>query len=231
MIGAAHGSAVRYIGPRQIVIDGKPTPTPTWEPDRSFAGQTVVIIGSGPSLADLPLAVLKGHRFIAVNSACRVVRPIASADDPLYFTDNSWQENRPHLSDDWPGPLIAANRNAKARLGDRLRHLDVTALCWRLGAFPDHAQASSGHIAACLAADMGATRIVLYAFEAAAVNGRTHGHGDYVTDDLSVFTDRFVPGWNGLAGVFARAGVDVINATPGGAIEVFPRMSLADALC
>lgn len=213
---------MRYVGPRQIVIDDRPTPTPYWEPERLFVGLEVAVIGGGPSLARVDLARLAGQRFIVVNSGCRRLLEIATADDILYFTDNSWNENRPDLARSWPGMVVTANRNAKARLGDAVRYIDVTALTIAMGAAPDYVQASSGHIAACLAARMGATRIVLLAFEGRAIAGQTHGHADYSQHDTGVFEERFLPGWRGLEAAFVRLGVEVVNATPDSAIECFP---------
>lgn len=221
---------IRYVGARQIIIDERPTPVPFWEPDRSFDGMAVVIIGGGPSLADLDLECLRGHRFIAINSGCRKVRPIATADDPLYFTDNSWNENRPELALDWPGPVITSNRNAKARLGNAVRRIDFADLVGRIGVLPDHVGASSGHSAACLAAVMGASRIVLIGFEAGAVNGRSHGHADYYQHDMAAFEERYLPAWRSLSVAFGRMGVEVINATLCSAIKDFPVMTLRDAL-
>lgn len=215
---------MRYVGPRHIVIDDAPTPVPFWEPDRSFDGQTVVIIGGGPSLATFDLAGLYGLRFIVVNSGCRRLMPVATKDDILYFTDNSWHENRPELASDWPGPVICANRHVKARMGDAVRYIDVRDLTVRIGALPDFVQASSGHIAASLAVIMGAKRLVLMAFEGQAVNGQTHGHGDYTQTDVSAFTERFLPGWQGLARAFERMGVEVLNATPNSAVDCFPHV-------
>lgn len=222
---------MRYVGPRHIVMDDNPTPVPFWHPDRSFDGMTVTLIGGGPSHAAADLDQLRGHRFIAVNSSCRKVRPIATPDDPLYFSDNSWNVNRPDLAADWPGPVITCNRHTKARLGDTVRRLDVMEITERFGAMVDHVQASSGHIAACLAALMGARRIVLLGFECQAVDGRTHGHNDYhQLDDLPTFTERFIPGWRGLAPVFLRMGVEVVNASPQSAVQCFPMATLAEAL-
>lgn len=221
---------MRYVGPRQVVIDDQPTPVPFWAPDRSFAGLTVVLVGGGPSHGALDLDVLAGHRFIAVNSSCRKVRPIATADDPLYFSDNSWNENRPELAAHWPGPVITSNRNTKARLGDAVRRLDVSDLANRLQAWPDYVYASSGHGAACLAVAMGAARLVLIGFEGRIVNGRSHGHDDYVQQDAGDYVERFVPAWTGLAAVFTRLGVSVINATPHSAIKAFPIADLREAL-
>ena len=221
---------MRYVGERHIVIDDRPAPTPLWAPDRSLAGAAVVLIGGGPSLADLDLAALSGHRFIAINSGCRKVRPIVTPADPLYFSDNSWNENRPELARDWPGPVITCNRHAKARLGDVVRYINVLALTESMQVMADRVQASSGHIAACLAAEMGAVRIILVGFECRLVAGRSHGHADYSHQDATDYEERFLPGWRALGPAFADRGVEVINATPGSAIQEFPFTPLREAL-
>lgn len=221
---------MRYVGERRIVIDGAPTPVPFWSPDRSFDGLAVVIVGGGPSHAAIDLDVLRGHRFVAINSACRKVRPIATPADALYFTDNSWNERRPELAAGWPGLVISSNRNVKARLGDAVRRIDIDELTLTMQVRPDFAQASSGHSGACLAAIMGARRLVLVGFEARAIDGRTHGHIDYTQPEPEAFKERFIPGWRALAPQFARLGVEVINATPESAVDCFPFRPLAEAL-
>ena len=223
---------IRYIGPRRIVIDGNPTPVPFWAPDLAFEGMTVVLIGGGPSHGRLDLRLLTGHRFIAINSSCRKVQPIATAEDILYFTDNSWSEHYPALLQGWPGPIVTSNRNTKARLGDAVRRLDISALTAAMQVVSDRVQASSGHSAACLAAIMGARRIVLVGFEGQAVDGRTHGHADYRQHDTGIFVARFLPGWRSLAPAFERMGVEIVNATPAAdsAIRDFRFASLTEAL-
>lgn len=221
---------MRYVGPRHIVIDDKPTPVPFWDPPRAFDGMTVTLIGGGPSHVAFDLQLLRGHRFIAINSGCRRVRPIARAEDMLYFTDNSWNVNHPELLDTWPGMAVCANRHAKARLGDAVLRIDPYRLVEFMVAAPDHVMASSGHMAASLAALMGARRIVLIGFEGGPVNGRTHGHNDYPQQNLEAYEERFLPGWAGIAPAFVRLGVEVINATPGSVIREFPFIPLAEAL-
>lgn len=221
---------MRYVGPRHYVIDDEPAPVPFWSPDDSFAGQTVTVIGGGPSLADLDLDELTGHPFIAVNSGCRKVHPIARPTDPLYFSDNSWSASHPELLTTWPGPVVTSNRNTKARLGDAVKRLDLADMITRLGAFGDDVYTSSGHAAACLAAVMGAKKILLLGFEAQAVNGRTHGHEDYHQHDMAAFKDRYLPAWRGLVSVFTRNGVAVLNVTPGSAIKDFPFATLKEGL-
>lgn len=221
---------MRYVGPRQVVIDDMPAPVPCWDLDRRYAGLTVVLVGGGPSHAVASLRALRHHCLIAINSACRRVRPIATAHDMLFFSDNSWAENRPFLLDDWPGPVVTSNRNTKARLGDAVHRIDITALTLAIGAAPDFVQASSGHTAACLAAIMGARRIVLTGFECRMVDGRSHGHHDYADHDTNHYRERFLPGWAVLAPVLAGMGVQVLNASPESAIPDFPIVPLAEAL-
>ena len=222
---------MRYVAARHIVIDDRPTPVPFWKPDQSFTGKTVTIVGGGPSHAAFNLALLAGRRFIAVNSSCRAVRPIATEADPIYFSDNSWNANRPSLAANWPGPVMTCNRNTKARLGDAVRRIDVSALTMLFRVLPDYVQASSGHVAACLAVAMGARRLVLIGFECTAVGGRTHGHSDYdQSGDMPAYPDRFIPGWWGLAPAFDRMGVEVLNATPHSLITCFPTTDIAEAL-
>lgn len=212
---------MRYVGPRHIVIDGNPAPVPFWVP-APWGEATATIVGGGPSHVAIPAEAYRGRRFIAVNSACRHVRPVATAKDILYFSDNSWSERFEGLIRDWPGIVVTSNRNTKARLGPLVNRLDLTALTAYAGVRSDYVQASSGHTAACLAAMMGAAQLVLIGFEGGYVNGRSHGHTDYVQHDEHAFRERFLPGWTGLAPAFRRLGVKVWNATPQSAVTDFP---------
>lgn len=221
---------MRYVAPRHIVVDAEPAPVPFWPWDRRFAGLTVVLVGGGPSHAAADLAALRGHCLIAINSSCRKVRPIATPHDMLIFSDNSWSENHPALLTDWPGPVVTSNRNTKARLGNAVLRLDITALTEAIGVGPDFVQASTGHTAAALAAEMGARRVVLIGFECRMVSGRSHGHTDYLDHDPAHYAERFLPGWRHLAPALAARGVEVVNATPDSAITEFPFLPLAEAL-
>ena len=219
---------MRYVGPRHVVIDDQPADVSFWEPDRSYEGQTVVLVGGGPSHATCA-DTLRGHRFIAINSSCRAVRDIATPADMLYFTDNSWAEFHEDLIRGWPGPVVCSNRHAKARLGTLVRRVDPLALTDWIGVPSDFAMASSGHLAATLAVRMGAVRVVLIGFECQVVDGRSHGHSDYPQRNDEVFEDRFLPGWRFLGPALARR-ADIINATPQSAIREFRHLPLAQAL-
>lgn len=221
---------MRYVGPRHFHVDARDPPPAHWAWGQDFAGQVVTIIGNGPSLAAVSPEALRGHRHIAINSACRWAAPIATAEDVLYFADNSWNENHPALAAAWRGVVVTCNRYAAARLAPRARLLDVTALSVAAAGNPDHLHASSAHTAAVLAAAMGAARVVLLGMDGRSVAGRSHWHGDYRSDDSSVYADRFIPGWLGVGHVVDAMGVEIVNATPDSAVVGIPFVPLCKAL-
>lgn len=200
-----------------------------WRWDHSLAGSTVVVVGNGPSLARFTPDQIAGHRLIAINSACRWAAPVATADDLLYFADNSWSENHPELAPSWPGIVITSNRYAAARLQPFARRLDVTALTEAVRVHPDATHASSGHTAAALAAAMGARRVVLLGFDCGIRAGRAQWHDDYRETDAAVYVERMAPGWRDLVPGLSRMGCEVVNATPGSSASV-PFMDIASAL-
>lgn len=220
---------MRMVGPRHFVDDGTPFPE-AWQWGQDFAGMTVVVLGNGPSLADFTPDQVAGFRLIAINSACRWAAPAATADDMLFFHDNSWNANHPALAEAWPGVIVTSNRYAAARLAPHARRLDVTALTETVRIHPDATHASSGHTAAALAAAMGARRVVLLGFDGGPRNGRAQWHDDYRETDLHVYAERMLPGWADLVPGLERIGCEVINATPGSAIAAAPFLDLAAAL-
>lgn len=221
---------MRYVGPRHFHIDPRDPPPAAWEWGRGFAGQVVTIIGNGPSLGSVSPEALRGHRHVAINSACRWAAPIVTADDFLYFADNSWNENHPALAAAWRGVIVTCNRYAAARLAPRARLLDVTALSLAVRGNPDHLHASSAHTAAVLAAAMGAARVVLLGMDGRIVAGRSHWHDDYQSMDPSPYADRFIPGWFGVARVVESLGAEIVNATPDSAVLGIPFLPLPKAV-
>ncbi len=220
---------MRMVGPRHFVEDGTPFPEP-WQWGPGFVGETVVIVGNGPSLADFRPEQVAGHRLIAINHACAWAAPVARTDDFLFFHDNSWNENHPALAAAWPGVIVTSNRYAAARLAPRARRLDVMALTEAVRIHPDATHASSGHTAAALAAAMAAVRVVLLGFDGGFRGARSAWHDAYREADDTVYRERMLPGWTDLVPGLARLGCEVVNATPGSAITAAPYCDLAAAL-
>lgn len=221
---------IRYLGPRHIIVEKNQSPIAYWDLEKEKMDELVVIIGGGPSHGSMDERLLKNIQFIAVNSACKKVRNIAKEKDLLYFSDNSWSERFLGHIQTWPGKVITSNRNTKVRLRNLVERLDINSLTEFMEVKSDYVQASSGHTSACLAARLGAKKIVLIGFECKAIDGRTHGHDDYKTDDLAPFRERYLLAWNELSIRFKEFGIKVINSTPDSEIKDFEFIPLEQAI-
>lgn len=212
------------------MIDNEPTPVPFWVPEKVFENQTILIVGGGPSIDEIDLNDVNGKRFIVVNSSCRKLRPIATENDWLYFSDNSWSERFEDLIRNWPGIKATSNRNVKMRLKELVYRIDLEWIIESLKVNSTHVYNSSGHAAACLAATLGAKRIVLIGFECMLIDGKSHGHKDYTQGDISTFNSRYIPSWEALSIIFKEYNIQVINSTPTSMVTCFPYLPLGEAV-
>src|SRR5262245_64746309 len=62
------------------------SPSPFWTVSQEWPGETVFIVGGGPSVLGQDLEALRGRRVIVINSSCFAM-PWA---DLLYFGDWRW---------------------------------------------------------------------------------------------------------------------------------------------
>ncbi len=205
-----------------------------WDPDVRFAGQTVFVVGGGPSLRGFDFDRLRGRSVIAVNSA-GYDAPFA---DVLLFNDNSWFEANRALVDGWAGLVVTPSGHAKRAAPERLTRIAVGEhFGFSVGRSPVRAGNSSGQTAVALAIAMGAARVILLGFDMRAVDGVTHYHLDrplYTAEHMaraaSDYASNFLPGWVGWAADARSAGCTVLNATPGSALSEFPMVEPEDVL-
>ncbi len=226
------GKGFRYVSERHIVIDENPTPAGFWNLKRIYEDKTVLVLGGGPSHVEVDLNLLSNCRLIAVNSSCRKVMGIATEEDILYFSDNSWSEIYKGLIDAWPGLVVTSNRNTKVRLGNLVHRLDLQDLTEYMQIKSDYVQGSSGHTAVCLGIRLGAKKIILTGFECDPnpSSGKTHGHGDYSQENIHAFEERYIPGWTAMAKRFRELGCEVINSTLNSKVRDFTFVSLEQAI-
>ncbi|MGE3932362.1 MAG: hypothetical protein AB7F67_03880 [Rhodospirillaceae bacterium] len=228
-----------------------------WPVPPLWAGDTVLILGGGPSLADLAPRLDKGPlnplpswegaggggasrvRVLAINDAF-LLAPWA---DALYFCDLRWWhgvQNRPHLKrpfDAFPG-LVVTLDNLQLRDRDpRIRCLanmgwdekaGHTGLFDRpWGVF--HGR-NSGYQAIHLAVHAGARRILLAGYDMRpAPDGRANWHRNHETPaNPGAYDAVMLPSFPFLAAACAARGVEVINVTPGSALTAFPAGRLED---
>ena len=209
-------------------------------PCGEWANETAFLLAGGPSLLGFNAEVLRGAgRVVTVNDSWRLA-PWAAVH---YFCDASWYhlqltQNR-HSTDGhtdfhthrfegfWVSGSYAAfdvHPYVRAlRLGGRTGLSDDPAVL-RHGS-------NSGYQAINLAYLYGALRIILLGYDMHVVANRTHWHNESRPDDFAgIMRNTMLPTFETLVEPLARAGVEVVNATPGSAISCWPCAALADVL-
>lgn len=164
-------------------------------------------------------------RVLAVNNTWSLV-PWASA---MYAGDRQWWD-RYGDQVTFTGPKWTRDHVAASRFGLRWVALaNGKGLCTKPGFV--NSGGNSGFQAINLAWHFGARQIVLLGFDMHRNSG-AHWHGEH--DGMISAPAMHIPAWRSAMDPLARdlryAGVHVINATPGTALECFPKMELFEAL-
>lgn len=211
-----------------------------WTASAIWRGATVVCAAPGPSLTApvcdrLRVKRLLGEvRVLAVGDAYRLL-PWA---DAVYHADTAWW----HLH--WPqvGRLAAmkvtiGERQNDGRVAGPVAYGGVLYLAnaGPNGFDPDPAclrtGLHSGYQALHLAAHTGAAKVLLVGYDTRLVDGRRHFFGEH-PEPLNRDSPypQFAAAYREIAGPLAERGVEVLNCTPGSAIQDFPFKTLEDAL-
>jgi len=192
-----------------------------------FEGETVYIIGGGPSLKNFDFRQLAGSKTIAINKAIF----FHTQADVLYWTDvrfYTWYKNE---IDNYKGLKFALKAG-----GQYTNDIKVLKKGKAYGLETDRQTLAhgnnSGYAAINLAYHLGAKRIILLGFDMAS-NGRdSHFHDGYPTRAAGnkMFQDKFLPGFKQLATELDGSGITILNASPYSKLTVFPKITLEQAL-
>jgi hypothetical protein len=213
-------------------------PDGCWNPPAMWEGETVFIIGGGPSLAGMDLSPLHGRCVLGVNAAWELGPWVKVT----YFGDKKfWTWNHARLTD-YPGLIVTSlprdvfehPRVKSVRRQNRL------GIHWRTR---EHIMwnRNSGASAINLALHFGAARAVLLGFDMQRVEGAPNGghnwHGSHQTQPKpTVYKGRFIASFDAIKRDLAdmenstQRRMEVVNATPGGALETFRRVKLEDVI-
>ncbi|WP_287497943.1 hypothetical protein [Pandoraea sp. CB10b_02] len=177
---------------------------------RRWDGEIAVCIGSGPSLSkvDCDLIGTTSARTIAINSSWQMA-PFA---DVIYAGDAAWWQA--HIS------------GISAR-GERWTCSRVAAREFGLHLHDASGPYSSGLRAIELAAQFGASRIVLIGFDC-SVKGGSHWHGDHAKTKNP--DARLCELWKKQFAGLRFDEVEIINASRQSELDCFPRLDLEQAL-
>jgi hypothetical protein len=217
--------------------------TPSLPPDvlldtvpRSFEGQPVVCIGTGPSLTKDDVASLQGQaKVIAINDAYAW----APWADVLYAADAAWwQTHKAALA--FAGEKYTVVSPAKIADGvkfpgvKRLRHagyrglsLQPDRLCLGLAG-----GCNSGYQAINLAVLMGASKILLLGYDMQRdANRRAHFFGKHPAPlSNSSPYELMARAFKDLVEPLKHLGIPIVNCTRETALTAFPRQPLHEAL-
>ena len=192
-----------------------------------FPGETVYIIGGGPSLKNFDFRTLIGKKTIAINKAIIY----HSTADVLYWTDGrfyTWFKNE---VDSYKGLKFAL------KPGSQYTH-DIKVLRkgkpYGLEVDPQTLAHgfNSGYAAINLAYHLGAKRIILLGFDMTNDGTETHFHDGYPTRAAGnkVYQDKFLPGFKQLSSDMRKSGIEVLNASQHSRLSEFPIITLNQAL-
>jgi hypothetical protein len=188
-----------------------------------WAGQTVAVIGSGPSLtaADLELVRKAGWRTIVTNRTWE----LAPWADALFAHDlKFWTAHGDRIEREFAGRLFSI----KTRGRKRVEALD-SACRWFTS------PANSGAAALSIAIGSGARRIVLLGMDCqAAPDGARHWHAPYAAGVDGATNAASMPKWPAMFATIARRAekqaTPVINCSRATALTCFPRRALEAVL-
>lgn len=205
-----------------------------WRVPRAWDGDTVAVLGGGPSLTldQVDAVRAAGWRCVVINNSY-LIAPWA---DLLYFCDSrwwGWHRERAEFKA-WAGWIVTMDNTNLPAIDPRIRcvrntgrhGVDLNPHSIRNGA-------NSGYQVINILLHLGAARAVLLGYDMRHVGPRTHWHaGHEAKVPPGVFASLMIPEFNALPAALAKAGVtmDIINCTPGSALTAFPVRDLQDVI-
>lgn len=225
------------------------------EVTRAWEDQVVIVIGGGPSLTPEQIERVGAWRererirCIAVNDAYL----IAPFSDLLYFADGAWwrwhAQGIPRLKlgmtrgmvreafEDFRGERCSLESSRAMICDERvhfLRNRDRPHHRAAISTEPDRVGSGrhSGFQALNVAILSGARRVALIGFDGRPnpLDGETHWHGGHLTTPHPAAWDLIQRSFNDARDAIAATGVDVVNCSPGSAINAFRAIALEQVL-
>ena len=216
------------IEPKKVISYPKRNKSlPTRPVERIWDGETVFLIGGGPSLKDADWNKLAGKKTIAINKSF-ISYPNA---DILYWTDSRFYSWYKQKIDEYQGlkytVRYSVNLTDDVKLLNRGKRYGLETRNDTIA----HGN-NSGYAAINLAYHLGAKRIVLLGYDMGNVKGESHFHGGYpikATND-DIYEKQFIPGFDQLKDELKEKNIEVWNACLTSKLLAFPKISLRRGL-
>ncbi len=205
-----------------------------WAPFLAWVGETVVIIGGGPSLRGFDWGRIHHMNVIGCNDAYKLGEWV----DVVFFADNPFYRSHQEALEKLEQPVVSiTTQDCDSPHIMQLQRENLGACLWkdsdRVGFYMN-----AGNSAIGLAAKFGARRIILLGFDhKLGTDGKANWHPPSTArsgevKQTEVPFDKFQNGAQMLArdlGAFFPD-VEVLNAGPDSDLDVFPHVFLEDVL-
>jgi hypothetical protein len=189
-----------------------------------WQGETIFLVGGGPSVAGQNIKLLRGRKVIAVNSSFVIV-PSA---DVLFFGDGRWWNlNREVVLRDFKGEIVTV---ASESIGDKEAASRLRLLKKSLEWSDDHGTAFVRRTSVTGAINFGyhrgARKFVLIGIDGGPVNGKTHHHKPHPWAQPPSWPSEQLKDFTAMADALKTRGVSIVNASPGSAVKLWPIVDL-----
>jgi hypothetical protein len=193
--------------------------------DPIFLGDTIYIVGGGPSLKGFDFNRLKDKTVIAVNKAFLQL-PFAQV---LYWSDTRFFEWHSKEIEFFKGIKVTCRPQPKRSDVINLLNTGKTGLETMSYGLRDGG--NSGYAAINLAYHLGAKRVVLLGFDMQTNGKETHWHDGYSsTADTGTMERLMIPNFDTLVEPLEKRKVKVYNASPISKLACFDKISIEEAL-
>jgi hypothetical protein len=203
--------------------------TKPWSIPQIWDGDTVFILGGGPSLIGFDARCLTGRRVIAVNCSFRL-----GQFDVMFYGDPLWPDLYGKGLEDFGGLKVTVREEHQNRPDVRVVFREPHKLGLSQNPEKLHWNLSSGACAINLATLLGAGKIVLLGFDMKQKDGQNNYHRDYVgtngthaaVGNYELMRNRFPA----IAGDLTKLKIPCVNACPDSAIDCFPKCEIVEAV-
>ncbi len=205
-----------------------------WSIPRIWPGSTVFIIGGGPSLLKQDLSLIHDQRVIGINQAFK----LGSWVDVCWYGDKGWYDNDglPDIQD-YRGLIMTCSQVNPRQQRGFIKYVGRGVRVGLETRRDTHVgwNSNSGASAVNVAYWFGASAVVLLGFDMQrSKRGEpTHWHDDYSpridkNGEYSNPYPKFMKCWPSIKKSADAIGLRIINATTGGALEIFERQTLEE---
>ena len=230
-----------------ILFHGKPRPhevpglwktiisESTGRISRVLNGETIYILGGGPSLNKANLSLLEDKKVLGVNQAYK----LGDWVDYCYSGDKRWYNWNVKGLVDYKGVMITSYTDFKANKNSPTLNIGRISSFGISDKFPSHIawNGNSGASAINVAYWLGARKVVLVGFDMRRVKDSFNWHNDYPTKKRNSKTQRyhnpyinFMKCWRQVAVDAKRLGIEIVNTTSDSRLKLFNQVTLEETI-